>query len=311
MVKEISRLFSSQSFRELRGEALRGNEWFTDAFIDTAIDALKREFLDVQKVRNFCEQSGIDSRRCGKRVGVIAAGNIPLVGFGDMFYSLLSGWDVVLKPSSKDPLMKIFAQLDGVEVVESIENFDSIDSVILMGSDATCSLISEKFPTTPTLLRGSMHSVGVLPDRELSDRELEGLYDDIFLYCGRGCRNVSHLILPESYDVRELSSRLSKVKRWELPSVWHDLVSYHRAMSTLRGEEFIDSGSFLLTESEDSHPQPCVLTYRYATEGFRLQTDKIQHIADTSNFGSAQYPTLYDFANGASVPEFLRGILSP
>ncbi len=311
MVKEISKLFSSQSFRELRSEALRGNEWFTDTFIDVAIDALKREFLDVLKVKDFCEQSGIESGRRGKRVGVIAAGNIPLVGFGDTFYSLLSGWDVVLKPSSKVPLMKVFAQLDGVEVVESIDNFEGVDAVILMGSDATCSLISEKFPNTPQLLRGSMHSVGVLPDRELSDRELEGLYDDIFLYCGRGCRNVSHLILPESYDVRELASRLSRVKKWELPSVWHDLVSYQRAMTTLRGEEFVDGGSFLLTESEDSHPHPCVLTYQYATGGFRLQMDKIQHIADPSNFGSAQYPTLYNFANGASIPEFLRGILTP
>lgn len=308
MVKEITRLLSSQSFKELRSEALKGNEWFTEEFIDIAIGALEQEFLCTEKVSRFCAENSIDGKKRKGRVGIIAAGNIPLVGFGDMFYALLCGWDVVLKPSSKDPLMRIFADLEGVNVVNSIEEFENIDALALMGSDETCSYIRKKFPNTPLLLRGSMHSVALLPSTPLSHSELEGLFSDIFLYSGRGCRNVSHLVVPTGYDITQLSEELREASTrvsWNLPPIWYDQLNYNRAVATLRGEKFIDGSDFLLQEHYAPSSQPTILTYEYSNEKEHSLSDKIQHIAQRGNFGLAQYPTLQDFANGLSVTNFL------
>ncbi len=286
-------------------DATKTNEWFTTYFINYAEDAIASEFLNTEKVNMFCRRHKIDQSKKERTVGVICAGNIPLVGFGDMFYSLLCGWNVLLKPSSKDPLMRIFDKLPRVSVVDSVESLSGVDAVILMGSDATCKTIDRLFPNTPKLLRGAMHSVAVLDDRSLTNGA-QGLFNDMFLYCSMGCRSVSHIYLPEGFDTDNFAKTITLAKeksQWDFPSIWYDNYRYQRALMSARGENFVDLGFALLSSSESNS----VTNIRYSTSPSPINIDphSVQHIATTSNFGRAQHPTLDDFSGGISVPDFL------
>lgn len=312
MIQSINNLFLSQRFVELSSSALAVNPWFTEEFISTAVRALREEFLDEAKVEGFCAKYNINREPKAKTVGVVCAGNIPLVGFGDMFYSLLCGWNVVLKTSSKDPLMQVFEELGRVEVATSLEELEHCDAIILMGSDTTCELLREMYPDKPLMLRGSMHSVAIIRD-SLTLREANLLYIDMLLYCGRGCRNVSHLYLPEGFKMEFLVESILDVDvidGYQMPKIWLDQYRYARAMAQLRGERVLDSGVCLFKEMPmyGSNDSLVTITYSFYKSEDEIPLDKIQHIATHGTFGRAQFPTLYDFANKESVVEFLGSL---
>ncbi len=309
MIKTLNNILSSDNFDTLSAQALSVNPWVTHEFITTAREAISQEFLDEDKVRDFCSEHNIDTTPKDKRAVIICAGSLPLVGFGDLFYTLLCGWKVLLKPSSKDPLMRLFEAVEGVEIIESIENLDTADAIILMGSDKTCALIEELYPTTPKLLRGSMHSIAILPP-EPTTIDIEGLYKDIFLYCSKGCRSVSHLYIPRGFDIERLAHILKEThlrSGYALPQIWYERYNYERATSILRGDKIIDCGFCLLCETEhhSSTQSLTTITFSYFDTPEEIPNTQIQHIATQKNFGRAQYPTLSDFANKESVAEFL------
>ncbi|MFI3299341.1 MAG: hypothetical protein R3Y49_06040 [Rikenellaceae bacterium] len=297
MLARIKELLVSSCFEKLRAEALRVNEFFSEYFIDRAIQAIVAEFLDDEKYKKFCQEYNI--KKVGNRVGVLCAGNLPLVGFGDMFYALTMGCEVVLKCSRRDPLMRVFAALEQVTVVDSIDGLEGCDAILAMGSDATCEMLRERFSDTELLLRGTMHSVGVLTGGE-SDAELLGLLDDMLLYCGMGCRSVSRLYVPQGYDFSAMV-QLYKDNRPLMPRVWWDKYRYERAMCVMRGEEFVDCGSFIL-KSGEVH-SVCTIEY-FKGEGVAL--DRVQFVSQGGSFGRAQQPRLEDFSSGVSVIDFLR-----
>ncbi|MFI3288081.1 MAG: hypothetical protein R3Y61_06365 [Rikenellaceae bacterium] len=309
MIKTLKNILNSEKFETLSAEALSVNPWVTPEFIATAREAIVQEFLDENKLKHFCLEHNIDTTPKDKRAAIICAGNLPLVGFGDLFYTLLCGWKILLKPSSKDPLMRLFEDIEGVEIIESIENLDTADAIILMGSDKTCALIEELYPSIPKLLRGSMHSIAILPT-EPSTGDVEGLYKDIFLYCSKGCRSVSHLYIPRGFDVERLAHILKDThlsSGYALPKIWHERYTYERATSMLRGDRIIDCGFCLLREAEHHSPTQSLttITFSYFDNPEEIPDTQIQHIATSENFGRAQYPTLSDFANKESVTEFL------
>lgn len=300
MIDKIEQIFRSQHFADLTAEALKINEWFTHSDIRYAVEAIETEFLNREKLQNFISHHKIDTAKNGATLGIISAGNLPLVGFGDMFYTLLTGCRTLLKPSSKDPLMRAFAVLDGVTIVESIDELTSVDGIIAMGSDSTCAMIGERFPTTPTLLRGSMHSIAILTGDE-TPAELTALADDIFRYCSRGCRSVTHLYLPVNYDIEKL-----KFEPRDLPRAWNDCYRYERARAIINGEQFTDAGYYIIKEGAGS--ATAVINYSFYSNRDQIDLQGVQHIATRENFGRAQHPTLEDFSGGRNVIEFLKGL---
>lgn len=298
MISQIENIFRSDRFAQLAAEAVETNEWTTEADIQYAVMALTEEFLDPDKLSSFIDRHSVDTSPRSATVGIVCAGNLPLVGFGDMFYSLISGCRVVLKPSSKEPLMRAFDSLPGVTIVETIEELRCADHLIAMGSDQTCSMLAELMPHIPTLLRGSMHSIAILAGDE-TDAELEALADDIFRYCSRGCRSVTHIYLPAGYDV----DRFRFAPR-EMRVAWNDCYRYQRARAVLGGEPFTDGGFYLL-KPVPTH-ETSVVGYSYYTDRAEIPTLGVQYIAERGNFGRAQIPTLDQFANGVNVIDFLR-----
>ncbi len=306
MIARIKELFSSEQFAKLRTEALHINEFFTPEFIDYAVGALCDEFLDDTKVNSFIAKHGIERQDSGRTVGVLCAGNLPLVGFGDMFYSLLCGYNVALKTSRRDPLMQIFTELPEVTIVDNINKFQECDAILAMGSDEVCKILDDKFPTTPSLLRGAMHSVAILSGEE-RPQELEKLALDIFLYCTMGCRSTGYLYIPHGYDFTSLTQALSKTPL-PMPRAWDDNYRYQKARATMNMEEFVDGGFYILKETGAEAVLPLgVIGYStYSTPPTLADNPTIQHIATAQNFGTAQHPTLEDFSGGLSVVEFLK-----
>lgn len=242
----IKNLFASPRFEALKAEALAVNEWFTASSIDTAVGAIL-EALPAQEPT---------IEPTGRRMGVVCAGNIPLVGFWDLYSALVAGYQVFLKPSRRDPLMRLFGAL--AEVVETLP--PTLDAVMAMGSDATMEALARQFPASRLILRGSEASFALLTGEETAD-DLQKLGDDLFTHAGLGCRSVVHLFLPEGYDLRRLEFPDPGEK---LPQAWRDNVLYERAIRTLTAATLEDREFFLLLPHVFSAPlRPGLVGYSY------------------------------------------------
>ncbi len=81
--------FGSDELANLCAETQAKNGWFTKGNVELAIEGL-RNYLDKSKLTNWLEEYDTDPPQPGN-VGMVMAGNIPLVGFHDMLCILASG----------------------------------------------------------------------------------------------------------------------------------------------------------------------------------------------------------------------------
>lgn len=133
-----------------------------------------------------------------RRVGIVLAGNIPLVGFFDLLCVCICGHRCFVKPSSKDRVLTgyVVEQLLRIEPampVAPLEEDTPLDALIATGSDSTRSYFGKRYREMPSLLRGSRYSIAVLDGTE-TEAQLEGLSNDVFQYFGLGCRNVGRFL---------------------------------------------------------------------------------------------------------------------
>ena len=131
------------------------NGWFKE-------DEVRRSFLGIsnwltiENLENWESKYKLENVS-GKRVAIIMAGNIPLVGFHDLISVFLSGNVAVVKMSSDDKhllpaLVKLMSLFDEsinswIELVDNkIENFDA---VIATGSDNSSKYFESYFGKYP------------------------------------------------------------------------------------------------------------------------------------------------------------------
>lgn len=177
------------------------NPWFLPQEIVRAVKAIRCEMLERQRLEAWA--GAYPPVRTPKRVLVVMAGNIPLVGFFDLLCVLASGHACRVKPSSKDTVLigyvvDLLRTIDPAIPLRMAEQGERPDAVIATGSDNANRYFRMLFGGIPSLLRGSRQSVAILSGRETA-AELSGLEEDIFAYSGLGCRNVSLLFLPRGY----------------------------------------------------------------------------------------------------------------
>ena len=192
------------------------NGWFTSSNIRSSISAICNN-LSSAKLSSWLSSYSIPIE-AKKNVSIIMAGNIPLVGFNDFLCVLMSGHRAIIKLSSKDnrlfspiieELIIIEPRFKGdIKLVEKVENFDA---VIATGSNESFKHFEYYFKDYPTLLRKSRTSVAILTGEESLD-ERKALANDIFLYYGLGCRNVTKLYVPKNYDLN-----LNEIKSLGVP----------------------------------------------------------------------------------------------
>ena len=302
---------SDEPTQKVIAEAMAENEWFSAEDILMAVDAIRQGFLDEEKLRRWAEHYSPTEQR---RVAIIMAGNIPLVGFFDLLCAVIAGHRVAIKPSSKDRVLMNFVveELRAIEADIPIEQYDpatEYDMVIATGGDEAARHFSRRYAHYPTLIRGSRHSVAVLAGDE-SEEEIKALQRDIFSYNGLGCRSVSLVMLPLR---AELTIRPPKMNRMYRGNYRHT-----RAMMALTAQAFKDLGECIAMERREFPQQISCVNYCYydslqEVEQWLWEMDeKIQCVITRAidhkravGFGRAQYPTLWDYADGVDVMKFL------
>ena len=293
-------------------EAVAANGWFTRSDILRAIDAIRVEMLDREKIANWLK----NYTKCveAKRVAVIMAGNIPLVGFFDLLCVIAAGHECHIKPSSKDSVLMryVVEQLRDIEPNIAIYDYSpdvKYDMAIATGGDDANAYFREHFAGTRTLLRGSRHSVAVLNGNE-SAEELRALFNDITAYSGLGCRSVSMLFVPPGYvpNFERGVAENTKLKR---------NIQAMRATLTIEGAEFWDAGAFIMRRGSDFAQSLAVVTiceYSDIEEVKAWLKDNADHIQcvvsnngieGSQPLGRAQYPALMDYADGVDTMRFL------
>ena len=312
--EQLTRFGGDENSNRIIEEAIAANGWFTRVDILRAVEAIRVEMLDRAKLESWLNNYTKSAQP--KRVAVIMAGNIPLVGFFDLLCVLAAGHECHLKPSSKDSVLMryIVEQLRDIDPNIAIYNYSAdaaYDMAIATGGDDANAYFREHFTGTRTLLRGSRHSVAVLNGKE-SAEELRALYNDISAYSGLGCRSVSMLFVPQGYiPAFECGvAENAKLKR---------NVQAMRATLTIEGAEFWDAGAFIMRRGEDFAQSLAVVTIReYADiENVKVwlnsNAEHIQcvvsniGIEDAQPLGRAQYPALMDYADGVDTMRFLLG----
>ena len=289
-------------------EAIAANGWFTRADILRAVEAIRSEMLDREKLAAWLKNytKAVEP----KRVAVIMAGNIPLVGFFDLLCVVAAGHECHVKPSSKDSVLMryVVGQLRDIEPSIAIYDYSAdatYDMAIATGGDDANAYFREHFAGTRTLLRGSRHSVAVLNGNE-SAEELQALHNDITAYSGLGCRSVSMLFVPRGYvpDFKRGVAENAKLRR---------NIQAMRATLMIEGAAFWDAGAFIIRRGEDFAQSLAVVTLREYSDIEEVKkwieenTEHIQCVVSRSDipFGRAQYPALTDYADGVDTMRFL------
>ena len=300
------------------------NQWFTETSINSALESWNKA-LNKESVEKWLENYSFEIS--SKKMGIIMAGNIPLVGLHDLLCVLAMGHIAVIKPSSQDQvLIKHVVECLGEQnpyFKESIiisDSLKNIDGLIATGSNNSSRYFEYYFREIPKIIRKNRTSVAVLTGNE-SDEELKGLAHDIYQYFGLGCRNVTHLILPRNIDLKRL---------YESYDLYIDIVNhhkyynnymYHKSILLMNLDKHYDNGFMLYQEKETPHAPIATMNYHYydtideAVSYLNSHNDLWQcvvshhpEIPDAIGFGNAQRPELWDYADNINVLDFLKNI---
>ncbi len=305
--------------------ASNSNAWFTSTEVNKAVKALA-EMLDGQDLAEWFETVEITSNP--KTVGLILAGNIPLVGFHDVMCVLATGNIAQIKLSSSDnkllpfllnQLVKILPERQNHLVyVEQLKNFDA---VIATGSNNTSRYFEYYFGKVPNIIRTNRNSVAILTGSE-SEAEIEALGHDILDYFGMGCRSISKIFIPKNYEIRKFFEPLEQ---------FHDIINhfkynnnydYNKSIYLVNQQAHYDNGFLLLKEDEGLSSPLAVLYYetygevKEVAKKLNQQEEQIQCIvANTAvqhlevlPFGQSQRPKLWDYADNVNTIAFLNNL---
>ncbi len=305
-------------------KAYAQNRWFIPENSHIAIEAIRKEFLIEDKLRAWIGQYSINNIK-PKKVGLILAGNIPLVGLHDLLAVFMSGHIALLKLSSKDTALMQFvidslAQIDPrtksfIQVVERLKDFEV---VIATGSDNTARYFKTYFEKYPNIIRHNRNSVAILTGFETQE-ERRALGQDIFSYFGLGCRNVSKIYVPKGYDFQPLLEDLHEYNQIVLNDKYKNNLDYAFTLYIMNKEFYMNNGCIILHEAKSLSSRISTLHYEFYEDMGELclelgqMTEQIQCVVAKDlpstlpkvDFGQTQSPSLMDYADGIDVMEFL------
>lgn len=301
------------------------NGWFTKENLNFALKGWS-ETLTESNLSTWLSAYSFENVS-PKKVAIIMAGNIPLVGFHDFLSVLISNHQVLVKQSNKDKQLLPFI-VKYLEYVQpsfkgkisftegKLENFDAI---IATGSNNTARYFDYYFKNKPNIIRKNRNSVAVLTGHETHD-ELVALGEDIFRYYGLGCRNVSKLYVPKNYDFDKLYKAIYDWGKLGDKQKYTNNYDYNKAVYLMSEFKFLDNGFFMLKEDE-SYSSP-IATCFYETYEYKdalkkkLMSDKdlIQCVVakglseNEIPFGKTQQPNLWEYADNIDTVHFLLKI---
>jgi hypothetical protein len=301
------------------------NSWFTKEAILDALSSWSKALTD-SNLHTFTKAYK-PSATSAKKVAIVMAGNIPLVGFHDFLTVLIAGHAVLVKQSSNDkhllPLLAKYLEHIDPYFKEKITftegKLAAFDAVIATGSNNTARYFEYYFKNKPNIIRKSRNSVAVLTGKE-SDSDLEKLSDDVFKYFGLGCRSVSKLYVPKGYNFDAFFNGMFNKKKIINNAKYANNYDYNKAVYLMSEFDLLENG-FLMIKEDESYSSPiATVFYEYYENATHLKnkleadSDKIQCIVSkgfTANeiaFGQTQHPQLWDYADGINTLDFLAKI---
>lgn len=312
-------LSNNEEWIAIKDKAERENGWFTQENIETAINNIANEFLDKTKLEEWVAPYNFKDN--GKIIGVVMAGNIPLVGFHDFLSVFMSGKRQKVKLSSKDSILFSHIVQKMQEWDSSLNEYVSIeemlkdcDAYIATGSNNSARYFEQYFSKYPNIIRKNRTSVAILDGNE-SQEDILNLGKDIFSYFGLGCRNVTKVYLPKGYKMETLLSGLERYKDIINHNKYKNNYDYHLAIYLLNKVNFYTNDSLLFVENELPFSAVSVLHYEHYNDKKALQRslnddEQIQCIVDgqTLTFGNTQKPSLTDYADGVDTMSFLSDL---
>ncbi|MBT4345586.1 MAG: acyl-CoA reductase [Flavobacteriales bacterium] len=297
------------------------NPWFTVKSITNAVLSIS-DMVEKDMLNAWLNPYTIKEPSSPKNVLIIMAGNIPLVGFHDLLSVIIMGHNPVIKLSSNDnvlmPLIiNIFLDLfpsnyNQIKFINDVKG-RSFDAVITTGTDNSANYFKYYFKDAKKIIRKNRRSIAILDGSE-SSQQIKGLANDIFLYYGLGCRNVSKLYLPCGYDLNILFKSFYSHKHVMEHKKYGNNYDYNKAIFLMGNNKLIENGFILLKEDSSLYSPVAMLYYEYYNDINDVDTfinknsDKIQCIVSKNNipFGNTQKPKLWDYADGVDTIDFLK-----
>ena len=294
------------------------NSWHTQKDQAFAIEGIL-SWLNQQTLETWVGSYNLDQLE-PKKIGLITASNIPLVGFHDIISILIGGHHLMLKTSSDDRVLTRHLLNTLVQVESEFENkitwvderLMDFDAVICTGSDNSSRYFEYYFKKYPCIIRKNRNSIAVLTGNE-SKQDLKNLGKDIFQYHGLGCRNVSKLFVPKGYVFDRFFECLFEENDIINHNKYYNNYNYNKTIYLMNNEKLLDNGFLILKESNEISSPIGVLNYEYyneveeVVEQIGLNQDKIQCVVSANDvkFGTAQAPAISDYADCVDTMEFL------
>lgn len=314
-----------EGFSMLIDRLHESNSWFKREQLHFAFKSWAKA-LTNDNIDNWLQSYDLSTEKL-KTIGLILAGNIPMVGFHDVLSVLISGNKALIKLSSNDELLipAVLKYLASIQpefknrykiTKEKLENFDA---VIATGSDNTARYFDYYFGKYPNIIRKNRHSVAVLDGNE-TQAQLEALAEDVFRYYGLGCRNVSKIFVPKNYNFDSFFKGMFIFKDLINDEKYTNNYDYNKAVFLMSNFNILDNG-FLTIKEDTSFASPISsVFYEYYEDLTQVEAvlqnhrDKIQCIVSNNlvknsvPFGTTQTPALWDYADNVDTLKFLLSL---
>ncbi|HEY2349241.1 MAG TPA: acyl-CoA reductase [Puia sp.] len=308
------------SWKEAKTRAFHHNPWFIPDFIDLSVSRIAKRFLQKDLLEEWAEEYQIPEQTClPKKIGLVMAGNIPLVGFHDFLCCFINGHHPVIKLSSRDswlfpPILEFLNKKnpeDDQILVSPL--LKGMDAYIATGSNNSARYFDYYFQKYPSLIRRNRTSIAILEGNE-TEEELGKLADDVFLYFGLGCRNVTQIHVPENYDFIPLLRAFRKFQWMADHHKYKNNYDYRLSLAILNKLQYMTNDCLLMLEDESPFSPIAVLHYAHYKD-FENAIPKenegsLQCVIGRKflPFGESQRPDLRDYADGADTMQFLRSV---
>lgn len=325
---KLAQVLQNDNIEPVIRQAKIHNPWFAEENIRKSIDAICTQMLTKENLESWAANYKIKSVQ-PKNIGLVLAGNIPLVGFHDILSVFLSGHYLKVKLSSKDEVLNKFIinNLNNINssynsYIQIVDRLDNYDAIIATGSNNSARYFEKYFSSVPNIIRKNRNAIAILDGHE-SEEDLVNLSHDMLQYFGLGCRNVSKIYFPKNYEIGPLMETIIKHHSDIVNhNKYKNNYDYNYALFMMDKESFLTNDILIFKEDVEIASRIASVHFEYYSNLEKVKNDvrnnenKIQCVVSnldlgqikTIPFGQAQNPTLMDYADGLDTMEFLTNL---
>jgi len=321
----LGQYINTEDFSEIKHKANIQNPWFTLENIDLALTNIANQFLAKSALESLIEKYKLDDHLPQQKVGLVLAGNIPLVGFHDILMCFICNKICLIKYSEKDNVLipHLLEKLiefnpKAAAYFVKVERLTDFDAVIATGSNSAAHHFEHYFKNVPHIIRKNRNAIAILSGTE-TDAELDNLAHDIFDFFGLGCRNVSKLYLPKDYDFTRLFAVLKTYSELLNHNKYKNNYDYNCALYLINKEPFLQHEVILFRPATSIMSRIGCIHFEYylnvkkVFNAIKNKSEEIQCVVSniknkevsTTPFGQAQSPTIDTFADDVDTVQFL------